>query len=101
MSARANRFIFIHTPGAPPPEQLVCGRIATNQIGPIALTPFLEPLPNTPGSGTWEGQTSLATGTHQDYRYEEISAGVAQQYLVMSTVSGSFINGESLVGTPA
>ena len=80
-----------------PPAQ--CVRIATNQIGSSPQ----EPLPDYPGSGVWTGAQSGATGTHQQYVYEEVSPGppqIVQQYIVMSAETGNFIDGEVLNHTP-
>lgn len=85
-----------------PPVVATCTRIATNQIGEAGM--LAEPLPNVPGSGTWQGETSGTIGTHQRYLYEQIGEDpdVYQQYIVMNDVSGpGFIDGETLIGTPA
>lgn len=91
---------YLESP-APPPPLTGCVRIATNQRGQFPD----EPLPNTPGSGTWLGATSGASGTHQKYVYELVEAlpdpdpDVVQQYIVMSNTSGNFQDGELLTPT--
>ena len=93
-----NTLIFIGRRPPPPAPQPVCERIATNQrVAPNLRT---EPLDDTPGSGTWTGAGG-ATGIHQAYEYVDIGGGVEQQFIVMSEVVGSFVDGEVLTGTPA
>lgn len=96
---RTQRNIWIHNI-APPPGP-VCVRIATNQIGEPGV--LSEPLNDAPGSGTWTGDQTGASGTHQRYEYAlDLGAGIGiyQQYIVMSVVTGNpFTAGEVL--TPA
>jgi len=87
MSAKDTRYILLQGANRPAPAPQTCERVATNQRGESAF--FFEPVVTT-----WEGQTSLETGTHGSFKYELQGDGTWQQYLVMSGVSGSFADGE-------
>ena len=95
------RFMYIAPiPPPPPPPGMVCERIATNQVGEPGV--LSEPLEDFPGSGLWTGATSGETGVHERYEYEirqDLGFNIWQQYIVMKEVSGSFTQGETLVGT--
>lgn len=94
------RIIHIEAPPPNPPLPATCVRLKTNQFGEVGL--LNEPLEDVPGSGTWTGATSGATGVHQRYFYEDEPTGIPgteQQYIVVdAVVGGPFVADEALTG---
>ena len=81
------------------PAAQQCESIATNQKGEVGFLRF--PLPDTPGSGTWTGADSSAVGTHQQYEFEDLGAGIFQVYIIVTdVVGGPFTDGEVLTEVP-
>lgn len=74
-----------------PPPQTGCWRIQTDQQG----LPWAD-MPQPFNETHWvRGQTSLAVGKFEGYVYFEVSGGL-DQYLVLSSVTGTWANNENL-----